>query len=465
MLILSAHGGGHQGFGGDENTGRRHLLQANHDIQLALECGLDSVAELPNAPSVFDVIGFDACLMGSFLATRDYSPFAKYFMASEAIEPAHGWMFNVSSSAANGALSMATELFSGFLTETQNGGGPHLVPKTLSIVDTNSFEIFLTEFETLVNMLADLLWSETDQAFFAAMQRSRAASTAFESGADDIGSKTPSAVDIGSFLSTFNELCAPTGAIKEALDRTLEAYDAQFYARGFGEGTKPSSGMATWFPSKKLHSEVSTSLYTCVITLNFILTSTFDIIDYLCVSFTFTQQPWLFESEVYGHVLADNETSWEWIDFLGVFLNSTTPYTNQGPSICANTFTSSIKAKTDNQLLLNPDVYLVEGGIEASSDIAIQTDLAYTEYGFYFDVMLRRRLLVEGLSTTMIKQHTPITPIGRRIKQNRLIGSKAKSTATRRSVQEDTYLVLFNGAMPSFYDGPTYYGFWDKKVY
>ena len=34
MLILSSHGGGHQGFGGDENTGRRHLLQANHDIQL-----------------------------------------------------------------------------------------------------------------------------------------------------------------------------------------------------------------------------------------------------------------------------------------------------------------------------------------------------------------------------------------------------------------------------------------------
>lgn len=194
--------------------------------------------------------------MGSFLVTRDYSPYTKYFMASEAVEPAHGWLFNVPSSAADGALSMATQLFNGFLTETQNGDGPHLVPKTLSIVDTNSFEIFLSEFKMLVEMLADLLWSETDQAFFAALQRSRAASTAFESGADDTGSKTPSAVDIGSFLSTFDELCAPTGSIKEALDRTLGAYDAQFYARGFGEGTKSSSGMATWFPSKRLHLEV-----------------------------------------------------------------------------------------------------------------------------------------------------------------------------------------------------------------
>ena len=167
---------------------------------------------------------------------------------------------------------------------------------------------------------------------------------------------------------------------------------------------------------------------------------------------------------MYGHILADNETSWEWIDFLGVFLNSTTPSVNQGPSICNNMFTSSIKAKADNQLLLNPDVYLVEGGIEASSDIAIQTDLAYTEYGFYFDLMLSRRLL-EGASTTMVKQHTPITPIGKRIKKNRIIGSKVKSTTTRRSVQEDTYLVLFNGAMSSFYDGPTYYGFWNEIVY
>ena len=185
----------------------------------------------------------------------------------------------------------------------------------------------------------------------------------------------------------------------------------------------------------------------------------------ISLPFTFcTQQPWLFESEVYGHILADNETSWEWIDFLAVFLNSTTPSANQDPSVCANSFTSSIKATADNQLLLNPDVYLVEGGIEASSDIAIQTDLAYTEYGFYFDVDTRRQLL-EKVSATKVHEHVPITSIGKRIKKNRFLGSRDKSPAARRSIQEDAYLVLFNGAMPTFYEGPTYYGYWNEQVH
>lgn len=437
MLAFSSHGNGHQGFGGDDNIGRRRLLQSNRDIQRALGCALDSASDLPNAPRSFDVIGFDACLMQDFLTTRDYSPYTKYFMASEATEPGHGWWWNISSSAAGGALNMATELMDGFLTQTQNPEGTHLVPKTLSIVDTISFETFLVEFESFVTELADLLWYETDQNFFAAIQRSRSSVVAFESAADHPGSRDPSAVDVGSFLSIFNELCSPTGTLKESYDRTLEAYEGQFHARGYGEGTKPSSGMAVWFPSKRVN-------------------------------------PWSVEDEIVMHI-DDGETSYAWLDFIDVFLNSTSPLEKSTSSVCANSLSSDIEARYKDQLLLNPQIYLANVGIEVQSEITIETDFVLTEYGFYFDDLCRRRRL-ESIGTLLAKVHAPITPIGKRLERNRF-GKEGrnfkplihKETNTRRSVQEDVhpddYLILYNGAMSDRYQGSSYTGFWDELVY
>ena len=319
MLAFSSHGNGCQGFGGDENIGRgRRLLQTNRDIQRALGCALDSASDLPNAPRVFDVIGFDACLMGGLLTARDYSPYTKYFMASEALEPGHGWWWNISSSAAGGALNMATELLDSFLNETQNPEGAHLVPKTLSIIQTDLFETFLMEFESFVENLADLLFSRKDPNFFTAAQRTRASVIAFESAADHPGSRTPSAVDVGSFLSTFHELCAPTGTLKESYDRTLQACDAQFHARGHGEGAKPSSGMAAWFPSKKLYSA----------------------------------SPWSVESEIFQYI-DDGETSYTWLDFIDVFLNATGSVASAPSSVCANLFTSNIARKHRGQMLVS----------------------------------------------------------------------------------------------------------------
>lgn len=87
VVAFSSHGGGFNGFGGDEYTGRRILTQDNESIQKALE---NALANVEGGPTQFDVIGFDACLMQSFEAIDDYHTLAKYFLASEATEPGHG---------------------------------------------------------------------------------------------------------------------------------------------------------------------------------------------------------------------------------------------------------------------------------------------------------------------------------------------------------------------------------------
>lgn len=89
MLILSSHGSGMFGFGGDENTARRRrrLIQANQNIVVAVQSALDAVE---GTPDKLDVLGFDACLMSAVDALDEYRNITKYYLASEAVEPGHG---------------------------------------------------------------------------------------------------------------------------------------------------------------------------------------------------------------------------------------------------------------------------------------------------------------------------------------------------------------------------------------
>jgi hypothetical protein len=88
FLALSSHGGGYAGFGADDHERRRRLgYQSNDSIRNAVQTALASVA---GAPSLLDVLGFDACLMNSMGALDEYKDITKYYLASEATEPGHG---------------------------------------------------------------------------------------------------------------------------------------------------------------------------------------------------------------------------------------------------------------------------------------------------------------------------------------------------------------------------------------
>jgi len=85
VIVFASHGGGFYGFGGDEN--QRRMSQSNSNIVDTLTFALKTVK---GAPSKYDVIGFDSCLMQALGAADDYSSITKYYLASEAVEPGHG---------------------------------------------------------------------------------------------------------------------------------------------------------------------------------------------------------------------------------------------------------------------------------------------------------------------------------------------------------------------------------------
>ena len=244
--ILLSSGGGFAGYGGDENKGRRGLLQTNQNVVQAITSALGNV---PNAPAKLDVIGFDACLMQAVGAADDYKGVTNYILASEAVEPGHGWAYNVlPSEAASSALELSKQILKFFISETQ-GGGSHRAPKTMAILNTDNFATFITAFESLSADLTSTL-KAGDISLHTFISRARAASVAFEGIVDVVGSQWPSGLDIGSFLENFKTLCNPSGAIGTDLETAINAYNNMFEEVGIGEGTAAGTGMHITWPTQ-----------------------------------------------------------------------------------------------------------------------------------------------------------------------------------------------------------------------
>src|SRR3990172_5136601 len=83
-LIMWDHGGGAVGdtFGVDENNNDALSLP---EIKQALQNAYAMSGKK------FDLIGFDACLMATLETASIMSSFGNYLIASEELEPGHGW--------------------------------------------------------------------------------------------------------------------------------------------------------------------------------------------------------------------------------------------------------------------------------------------------------------------------------------------------------------------------------------
>lgn len=83
-LVLWDHGGGVSGFGWDGSNAEHHLTLAS--VGKAVEAGLAGAGK-----GRFDLLGFDACLMGNLEVAYELRGMADWFVGSQELEPAHGW--------------------------------------------------------------------------------------------------------------------------------------------------------------------------------------------------------------------------------------------------------------------------------------------------------------------------------------------------------------------------------------
>lgn len=106
ILILSDHGSSWPGFGGDDSHAQDMLTLA--EIRQALQANGTN----------FDIIGFDACLMANIEVAYALKDFGKMLVASEEIEPGHGWDYQTVLNGLNAGPTLTTAAAGRLITDS-----------------------------------------------------------------------------------------------------------------------------------------------------------------------------------------------------------------------------------------------------------------------------------------------------------------------------------------------------------
>ena len=146
FLTLWDHGNSYMGFGGDSNFNGDQL----------------SMTEIDNAfqssqAGVFDLIGFDACLMASVEIAKVIEPYADYMIASEELEPGHGWFWSsVIDLYANedDIVDVGKGMVDNFIQDVHEYED---TGKTLSLLDLSEYPSLITALDPVLTSLADRL--------------------------------------------------------------------------------------------------------------------------------------------------------------------------------------------------------------------------------------------------------------------------------------------------------------------
>ncbi len=222
-LVFWDHGASYGGFGNDENFNYDELTLT--EIQAGLE---------QSGIGKFDMIGFDACLMGSVEVARFVYRYATYLLASEETEPGHGWNWTsfVKEYAAHDnitkAMTNSIGNFVGNNHEYQADG------KTLSAVKLDKFNAVSTALDAFARDVADNLATSDDykDAMIHAVTNVR--DFGVESREDD-----PVSVDLKDLVKKFRDKVKSTTARQLCYALLTEVNDYIYYSRQ--DGTRPRS--------------------------------------------------------------------------------------------------------------------------------------------------------------------------------------------------------------------------------
>ena len=230
-LIISDHGASWPGVGGDESADQDGLSLAEIDdgISTGLAgAGLDKL----------DLLGFDACLMATYEVASALAPLADRMLASQELEPGHGWDYSALDVAADGATvdELGSSLIKGF--EAQAASEETDSQITLSLVDLTRMGLVDDALTTLSSQLVE-----------------RAASVSPVVGrtlASTLGFGTSPDPDQDSFMTDLGMLAGEIGVdaldVSDAADDLVRAINDVVIDKVDGEATRGATGLSIYFP-------------------------------------------------------------------------------------------------------------------------------------------------------------------------------------------------------------------------
>lgn len=229
LLTFWDHGTAYQssvGIGPDENSGNvLDLTRINQG--------------LANTGSCYQLVGFDACLMANLGSARAIRDFAQYMVASEELEPGHGWNYThvLNALAANNSpLPIGKAMVDSFVDAKSHATAE--TGKTLSVLDLSKLDGALAALDSSTPILTAGLQTGSEAsavipAYFGAQR--------FGGGltVDTDVSPAQHAIDAVDFLQLTRARTA-NAATRTALDATTGAL-AQLVAYSRQDGTRPYS--------------------------------------------------------------------------------------------------------------------------------------------------------------------------------------------------------------------------------
>lgn len=235
MVILWNHGGGVLGgVAYDEIYGLDSLSMT--ELQNAFSASFPETEQ-----PVFDIIGFDACLMANIDTAKIISPYASYMIASQELEPGNGWNYTgILQAIASNPKITPEELGISVCDSFMDGCIKYKTEAeaTLSLIDLKKAESLFEHFQTY----GDELFAQSleDETLFASLGRAADSSEGYGGNTKEEG--YTNMVDIGGFVKRGDSNSAD---IEKSLQEDLEAcviYQVKGPYRSYG------SGLSCYYP-------------------------------------------------------------------------------------------------------------------------------------------------------------------------------------------------------------------------
>ena len=230
-LIISDHGASWPGVGGDESSDHDTLTLS--ELEKGISAGLEGAGV-----DRLDMIGFDACLMATFEVASTLAPHADRLLASQELEPGHGWDYTALEAAYRGADvdGLGSAIIDGFRKQALASGTENEI--TLSLVDLTAFDAV----DTAVSEFADAMTARVADVA-PTVGRTLAQTLGFGTNPDpryDLHMK-----DLGIFAG---EISVDAVDVADEAEAVVRAVNDVVLDKVDGQATRGATGLSIYFP-------------------------------------------------------------------------------------------------------------------------------------------------------------------------------------------------------------------------
>ncbi|MBX3063813.1 MAG: hypothetical protein KF726_12605 [Anaerolineae bacterium] len=239
MIVIGSHGGGWRGIGPDDGNNNSMLELPEIDAALTEAQSILGIAK-------FDIVGFDACLMGVTDVAVMLESHANYVLSSQEVIPNSGWEYrdSINDMKANpdwDAYQVSANFIDNYMKYYAGPGARTKVG--LSLVDTSKLPALLDSLKNFAQVVeADPI--ELLSALGTARNNSQAFGTSLGDRADIY-----SYIDLRDFMTWFSLQTTITEAAYNAAQEVIAAFDAAV-PYSLADGKLPrANGLAVYLPA------------------------------------------------------------------------------------------------------------------------------------------------------------------------------------------------------------------------